>query len=487
MTKPSLFSQRRTLQRRNTTKREAKLDKVFDCLNCNHSKCVICKLDFGRKVGTLICETCPARYSCIINHLSKEIDVYSEWVDSLETPKQLAQTKSCPQATLTAAPPPASVEPLVGPTHTKTSSLLSATSRAQNHAQAHRRPSRSQSRSPLLRSEAPAPVHDRPNREQSLASLPGHEQSYSPLLSPRLQAQAQSSLSVPKPVQVQLQPQPHVKERVAANVSLYHDQNDDNASQMLQPGTMTATAVDSPVTVSPGQPWVQGNSREHRYSERQYHGFNQQQDYENDTNLNYQGLGSYNNYNNDHENHGFSFQIQSFGFINPRFGDHQGFGGNSQGYGGIQNFGEINQGFGGNQGYGNSNNQRLRNNNQRFRNNNQAYGTNNNQGRYGANSQISRNNKQAYYDNNNQAYETSNQGNHGAQLSANYNNNSQNNDMISSSSYSSGYYNNNTGGGNLSDYDAYSPASNTEGSSHDYANGSSTEMLYNTTGGYSDH
>ncbi|KAG0316323.1 hypothetical protein BGZ97_007073 [Linnemannia gamsii] len=511
MTKPSLFSKRRTIQRRNTSKREPKLDKVFDCLCCNHSKCVICKLDFERKVGTLICETCPVRYSCIINHLSKEVDVYSEWVDSFENPQQIAQPKPRPQAIFTAAaapvPLPASAatqtqtqteekEPLVRPSRIKTSGLFSATTRAQNQVQAQDRPSRSQSRSPLSTSEALAqvlaPVHDRPSREQTLSPLPSRELSYSTHPSPRPQAQTQAPLSVQTPVQfqAQVQSQSCIKERIAVSVSPYHDQNDDNASQIFQQGGIaaataaTAATSISSATVSPGQPWVQGNNRQQHNSERRGHGSNKQQGYRNDANINNQGFGSNNNYNNNPRNHSYGFQAQDYGYINPGFGGYQGFDGNSLGYGVNQDFDGSNHGFGGNQGFGGIQGYG-KNNNQGSCNSYRAYGTNNNRGCHGTSNQ--------FFHNNSQAYGTSNQRSYGSQFSAHTsnNNNLQNNAMILSSSYSSGYssgyYDNNIGAGNFSDYDAYNPAVNAGGSPYDYTTGDSTGIEYNTTGGYSDH
>ncbi|KAF9141046.1 hypothetical protein BGX30_005564 [Mortierella sp. GBA39] len=452
MAKPSLFPKRRALQRRNTSKREPKLDKVFDCLLCHHTKSVICKLDFESRAGTLICTICPARYCCHINHLSKEVDVYGEWVDHIETSKQSTLPKQRHQATATtivaSAPATATqAQPQEPWVRTKTSSLLKATPRALTED----RPSRDQSCSPIPRDEAMAqalaPVHNHPSREQS----------HSPLLSPS--PQAQSSVHTPVQVhtlvQVQAQPQPQsqaqtqtqpqVKKLVSVSMSPYHDQNEDNASQMFQRGGMAPALAARTAT---GQPWVQGNNPQLGCSgDQQGHAFNnqrhdqqQQQGYGNKNVSNQQVFGN-NNHNHHHNNdqsfnnnQGYDFQIHGYGFINRR-----GFGGTHQGYGNKH-------GFVGNQGYGN--------NNQGFNNNNTNQGYGNNQGSYGTQSNY-------------------NHANH--------------NDMFSSSSTSSGYYNNsNGGGGHFNEYGAYSPAGSNGGLPYDDSTGSSG-LQYNTTGGYSDH
>ncbi|KAF9546285.1 hypothetical protein EC957_009898 [Mortierella hygrophila] len=443
MAKPSLFPKRRALQRRNTSKREPKLDKVFDCLLCHHTKSVICKLDFESRAGTLICTICPARYCCHINHLSKEVDVYGEWVDHIETSKQPILPKQRRQATATtivASAPAAATqaqpqEPWV---RTKTSNLLKATPRALTQD----RPSRDQSCSPITRDEAMAqalaPVHNHLSREQC----------HSPLLSPS--PQAQSSVHTPvhvhSPVQVQAQPQPQsqaltqtqpqAKKLVTVSVSPYHDQNEDNAPQMFQQGGMAPAIAARTAT---GQSWVQGNNpqldcgggqQNHAFNNQRHDQQQQQQGYGNKNVSNQQGFGNnnHNHHKNDQSfgnNHGYGFQIHDYGFIN-----RGGFGGTYHGYGNKH-------GFAGNQGYGN--------NNQGFHNNNTSQGYGNNQGSYGAQSNY-------------------NQANH--------------NDMFSSSSTSSGYYNNNNGsGGRFNEYD---------GSPYDDLTGSSG-LQYNTTGGYSDH
>ncbi|KAF9154430.1 hypothetical protein BG015_000979 [Linnemannia schmuckeri] len=450
MAKPSLFSKRRSLQRRNTSKRELKLDKIFDCLACHHSKSVICKLDFDRRAGTLICEICSARYSCLINHLSKEVDVYSEWVDSLEQSMHPVQPKPRPQATTVVKLAPAAAthaqaqEPWVRPSLTKTSSHSKATScSTATRTQTQERPRRDQSRSPISRDEAMAqalaPVHDRPNREQS----------HSPLSSSRPQAQtpAQTPTHPQTPVQVQAQSQPQVKEYVAVSVSPYHDQNEDNASQVFQQGGMVPApaARSASITATPGQSWVQGNSRHLDYASQQrysyinqgYNNNHHQQGYDNKRTNNQQGFGNNHNqhqqgFGNNNNNQRYDFHIQGYGFINygvdgnHGFGDtHQGYG-NNEGFAGNQGHSNIDHRFGGNQGYGNH-----------------------------------------------QGFNTYNQESYGSQLSPNYNHNNLSNE---GGGYGS---NNNTDGGNFSESDAYSPA-------YDYASKSSG-IQYNTTGGYSDY
>ncbi|KAF9929882.1 hypothetical protein FBU30_001131 [Linnemannia zychae] len=95
MTKKSYSSQKRRLLQKRFGKPKSKLTQTFECLSCHNLDTVSCKLDFDKKVGILICKLCPARYACSINHLNKEVDVYSEWVDSydkLKKPPKRVQT-----------------------------------------------------------------------------------------------------------------------------------------------------------------------------------------------------------------------------------------------------------------------------------------------------------------------------------------------------------------------------------------------------------
>jgi transcription elongation factor Elf1 len=65
---------------------QPKLDKTFDCPFCNQQKTVEVRLD--RSVvpmrGLLECGVCGASYQCAINALSEPVDVYSDWIDTIE-------------------------------------------------------------------------------------------------------------------------------------------------------------------------------------------------------------------------------------------------------------------------------------------------------------------------------------------------------------------------------------------------------------------
>ena len=39
-------------------------------------------MDLDHKLGTILCDSCGAKYSMRINRLTDPIDVYSEWIDS---------------------------------------------------------------------------------------------------------------------------------------------------------------------------------------------------------------------------------------------------------------------------------------------------------------------------------------------------------------------------------------------------------------------
>ena len=58
-----------------------KLERVFSCPLCSHEKCIECKMDRQRLVGTAKCRVCAGGYQTLITGLSDPIDVYSEWVD----------------------------------------------------------------------------------------------------------------------------------------------------------------------------------------------------------------------------------------------------------------------------------------------------------------------------------------------------------------------------------------------------------------------
>eukprot|EP01059_Diplonema_ambulator_P015756 TRINITY_DN2694_c0_g1_i1.p1 TRINITY_DN2694_c0_g1~~TRINITY_DN2694_c0_g1_i1.p1 ORF type:complete len:153 (+),score=25.81 TRINITY_DN2694_c0_g1_i1:29-460(+) len=59
-----------------------KLPSTFDCPFCNHMSTVQVKLVQSSKIGKLDCRVCGVKSETTITHLSKEIDVYCEWMDS---------------------------------------------------------------------------------------------------------------------------------------------------------------------------------------------------------------------------------------------------------------------------------------------------------------------------------------------------------------------------------------------------------------------
>ncbi|KAJ2007678.1 hypothetical protein H4R26_000636 [Coemansia thaxteri] len=79
---------KRKSARKVVKKEQPKLDTTFDCLFCNHEKCISIGMDKNRKVGILRCKICSATYQAATNRLSEPIDVYSEWIDACEEAKQ---------------------------------------------------------------------------------------------------------------------------------------------------------------------------------------------------------------------------------------------------------------------------------------------------------------------------------------------------------------------------------------------------------------
>ncbi|KAJ1975040.1 hypothetical protein H4R34_004489 [Dimargaris verticillata] len=75
---------KRKSARKPVKKEKVRLDKVFDCLFCNHEKSIVVKLDREHKIGHINCRVCPAAYQAPINYLSDPIDVYSDWIDACE-------------------------------------------------------------------------------------------------------------------------------------------------------------------------------------------------------------------------------------------------------------------------------------------------------------------------------------------------------------------------------------------------------------------
>ncbi|KAF9130066.1 hypothetical protein BGW39_003516 [Mortierella sp. 14UC] len=364
----ALYPKRRELQKRNS-KRQLKLDKVFECLSCNNTKSVICKLDFDKKVGTLVCELCPARYACAINHLSKEVDVYSDWVDNVESLKQRHQQQhqQRPQSRVTQAaaalPTPAVIhEPWAARPFATSSSASVVSSTAARSAspispivsrtaisQQKPRTLREQSRSPLQsREQTRSPLQP---CEQSHSQLESCEQSRSPLESrEKSRSPLQSREQTPAPTQTRTLTstrtmtlaQTH-KERVNVDINpglnvssnpglspYYQDRNDDNMSRVFQQEGFN-------------QPWTQRNNNINNNGNHfhHYHYHYRQQAYGSD-----QGYGNNNQgYDNSYQSYGINNQQygnshnQGYGNINQCYGNNShDYGNNSQGYGSTQNY-----------------------------------------------------------------------------------------------------------------------------------------------------
>ncbi|CAG9334876.1 unnamed protein product [Blepharisma stoltei] len=58
-----------------------KLDRIFDCPFCNHSKTV--EVLFQKTLGkaSISCRVCAATWDTKVTALSEAIDVYSDWID----------------------------------------------------------------------------------------------------------------------------------------------------------------------------------------------------------------------------------------------------------------------------------------------------------------------------------------------------------------------------------------------------------------------
>ena len=65
---------------------QLKLDKVFNCPFCNHSRTVEVLFERAKGKATISCRMCTANYVTLTNGtrytvLTEAIDVYSEWID----------------------------------------------------------------------------------------------------------------------------------------------------------------------------------------------------------------------------------------------------------------------------------------------------------------------------------------------------------------------------------------------------------------------
>jgi transcription elongation factor Elf1 len=65
-------------------KPKRKLETTFNCPQCSHQKSVEIKLNRKGMVGILGCRVCGVDFQMRINSLNEAIDVYTEWLDTLE-------------------------------------------------------------------------------------------------------------------------------------------------------------------------------------------------------------------------------------------------------------------------------------------------------------------------------------------------------------------------------------------------------------------
>ncbi|KAG9290025.1 hypothetical protein G9A89_010331 [Geosiphon pyriformis] len=76
---------KRKTKRKPMAKKKESLDVQFNCMFCNHERSVEVKMDKEHKVGNLKCRICGVQFQANINQLSDPVDVYSEWVDAVES------------------------------------------------------------------------------------------------------------------------------------------------------------------------------------------------------------------------------------------------------------------------------------------------------------------------------------------------------------------------------------------------------------------
>mmetsp|Transcript_1615 Transcript_1615/g.1097 ORF Transcript_1615/g.1097 Transcript_1615/m.1097 type:complete len:88 (+) Transcript_1615:3-266(+) len=61
-----------------------KVEKVFDCPYCQHKGTIEIKIQRTKGVAHLSCRICTINYQTEINKLTKEVDVYCQWIDLCE-------------------------------------------------------------------------------------------------------------------------------------------------------------------------------------------------------------------------------------------------------------------------------------------------------------------------------------------------------------------------------------------------------------------
>lgn len=69
-----------------------KVMKVFDCPFCSHNQVIEVKMERTKSMGTLSCRVCGVTYQkCPMTSLTREVDIYCEWID-------LCENKNNPEA-----------------------------------------------------------------------------------------------------------------------------------------------------------------------------------------------------------------------------------------------------------------------------------------------------------------------------------------------------------------------------------------------------
>lgn len=61
-----------------------KVMKTFDCPYCSHDSSVEVKMERTKGIGTLSCRICSVSYQKRLGSLTKEVDIYCEWIDCAE-------------------------------------------------------------------------------------------------------------------------------------------------------------------------------------------------------------------------------------------------------------------------------------------------------------------------------------------------------------------------------------------------------------------
>jgi transcription elongation factor Elf1 len=61
-----------------------KVMKTFDCPFCSHDNSIEVKMERTKGIGTLHCRICSVRFRKRLSSLTKEVDIYCEWIDLAE-------------------------------------------------------------------------------------------------------------------------------------------------------------------------------------------------------------------------------------------------------------------------------------------------------------------------------------------------------------------------------------------------------------------